>query len=139
MTKTPDDWARTQPLDPLATPTPPLGQARKRRTGLIVTLATIAALLAGGGTVLYLTTRTPAPDPMAQVTAACEEAVKQRLKAPATAKFSHVTTSPVGYAYQVKGDVDAENGFSALVRSKFTCAVHHDADGWQVGTVEVGD
>jgi hypothetical protein len=159
---TPPDWTREQPLDPPAyrgtdlppvppsspagpdqaadlTPPPPSRPAGRRPLVIGLSVAIAVALLAGGGTAIYLATRTPAPDPMAQVTAACEEAVKQRLKAPATARFSNVTTAPVGYAYRVNGDVDAENGFSALIRNRFTCVVHHDADGWQAGSVEVGD
>jgi hypothetical protein len=106
---------------------------------VIVGLVAGIVMLLAGGTVAYLALKPVPAGPQAQVIATCEEAVKQRLRAPATAKFSNVTTAPVGDAYRVNGDVDAENGFSALIRSQFTCMVHHDSDGWQAGGVEIGD
>lgn len=57
---------------------------------------------------------------------ACEAAVKAQLKAPATAKFSGENVSHGGTVYTVSGNVDAENGFSALVRNSFSCQVLYD-------------
>jgi len=55
---------------------------------------------------------------------ACQQAVTSQLKAPATAKFPalpvRVETDTPG-APEYVGSVDSENGFSALVRSRFTC------------------
>ncbi|WP_159599305.1 DUF2510 domain-containing protein [Agromyces humi] len=52
---------------------------------------------------------------------ACEDAVKQNLKAPATADFE---SSARGRSpWIVTGYVDADNAFGALVRSQYTCEV----------------
>jgi hypothetical protein len=57
-----------------------------------------------------------------QATEECEDSVKDRLKAPATAQFSEVETTPSGAeSYDVAGAVDSENSFGALIRSHFTC------------------
>lgn len=67
---------------------------------------------------------------------ACQEQfIPDRLKAPATAKYSGVTVSmpnarSYGDEYTVTGSVDSENSFSALVRSTFTCVVHSSGDQW---------
>jgi hypothetical protein len=59
--------------------------------------------------------------------AQCEELVTRQLKAPATARFessvvakqAEIRTTTEGYEWV--GWVDAQNGFGALVRTKFTC------------------
>jgi hypothetical protein len=56
----------------------------------------------------------------------CEKLVTDRLKAPATADFTGVTTyqDTVG-DYITKGAVDSENSFGANLRNTFTCTTHH--------------
>lgn len=58
-----------------------------------------------------------------------EEFVKKRLKAPGTAEFpktsekiNHIT-SLGGEKYMIDSWVDSQNGFGALIRSRFTCKV----------------
>jgi hypothetical protein len=53
---------------------------------------------------------------------ACEKAVAENLKAPATAKFSSQAGggNPI---WTVTGYVDAENSFGALIRSAYACEV----------------
>lgn len=53
--------------------------------------------------------------------AQCEAAIKDRLKAPSTAKFESSATGDV--TWTVIGTVDAENSFGAMVRSSFQCSV----------------
>lgn len=67
-----------------------------------------------------------------------QDAVKEELKAPSTAKFpwdyeSYVTDNGDG-TYTVTSYVDAENSFGAKIRSKFRCIVHNE-DGSGNGTV----
>lgn len=68
---------------------------------------------------------------------ACRDAVKGKLKAPATAKFSGETTTGSGQSgtYSVAGSVDSENSFGALIRSSFSCEVTFD--GGYPSTVQV--
>lgn len=59
----------------------------------------------------------------------CEEAVAERLKAPATAVFSNFTKEELdGRLTVVRGTVDSENGFGAMIRSSFKCHVLDDKD-----------
>lgn len=47
----------------------------------------------------------------------CEGEVKERLKAPSTAKFESNATG--GGPWTVTGTVDAENSFGAMIRSSY--------------------
>ena len=58
----------------------------------------------------------------------CKQAVKDRLKAPATAKFSSTKATLSGGSWTVTGAVDSENSFGALVRGNFTCQADHQVD-----------
>lgn len=60
---------------------------------------------------------------------ACRSWVKDQLKAPATAQFSGETgySSDTG-PWEIVGNVDAQNGFGALIRNIYTCSVHTDGD-----------
>lgn len=58
-----------------------------------------------------------------------EDFVKQRLKSPSTAKFprlfeknEHITDLGNG-EYQIKSWVDSQNGFGAMIRSKWSCKI----------------
>lgn len=58
---------------------------------------------------------------------ACEDWVRDQLKAPATAKFSGTTSTGSG-PWTVTGSVDAENSFGANLRNTWTCEVRLDGD-----------
>jgi hypothetical protein len=59
----------------------------------------------------------------------CEEAITNRLKAPATAEFSNFTKEELdGRLTAVRGTVDSENGFGAMIRSSFKCHVLDDKE-----------
>lgn len=59
----------------------------------------------------------------------CRESIKEKLKSPSTAKFSNYREIWFDvYAY----DVDSQNWFWAIVRSKFTC---HKTN-WNIVSVE---
>lgn len=63
---------------------------------------------------------------------ACKDAVKDRLKAPATAKFSNVDhTSAGAEAWTVTGDVDSENSFGANIRTSWKCEIRIDGSQWR--------
>lgn len=79
------------------------------------------------------------PDPGPDAERVCQDFVKKRLKAPATAKFSDVNHSGgVDGEYTVTGAVDSQNSFGALIRSDFTCTVKDDGDQWRLVTINVG-
>lgn len=55
---------------------------------------------------------------------ACQSWAKDQLKAPSTADFSNVdTTGPDSGPWVITGDVDAENGFGAKIRTGWICNV----------------
>lgn len=68
---------------------------------------------------------------------ACEGFMKQRLKAPATAKYSgwldSSTTPAVDGSTIVNAYVDAQNSFGALIRTRYLCRVSPDSGGnWRL-------
>ena len=81
----------------------------------------------------------PTPeDKQADAKRACQgKFIPDRLKAPATAKFSSVTVSGAAGSYTVAGAVDSQNAFGALVRASFTCSVHLDGDQWILDSASV--
>lgn len=65
----------------------------------------------------------------------CREFVKNRLRAPATAKFAGLSdTTSVKLddgSFLVRSYVDAQNGFGALIRTYYRCQVRPiDRDNW---------
>lgn len=63
---------------------------------------------------------------------ACQELVKDRLKSPASAKFSGLSHTGTGDEYTVTGSVDSQNSFGALMRSDFVCTVRANGDSWHL-------
>lgn len=52
----------------------------------------------------------------------CHHRVEDHLRAPSTAEFSGENATPLSSkSYTVTGNVDAENGFGAMLRSRWTC------------------
>lgn len=67
----------------------------------------------------------------------CEDFVKDRLKAPATAEFGNLGDEGVTWnagrgLYVVRDTVDAENSFGAKIRSDFVCKIKttDQGDSW---------
>jgi hypothetical protein len=69
---------------------------------------------------------------------ACENAVKNSLKAPSTAKFTGTQASATGSSYRVTGAVDAENSFGAALRNTFECSVTFSGDTATATVVRLG-
>ena len=113
----------TQPYQPSA-PAP-----KKSHTGLIIGLVAVGlAVLLAAGTGAYFVFFYNAESK--QAITECENSVKSMLRAPATAKFSNEAVDKSGAdGWDVTGYVDAENGFSALVRNQWDCYAHKNADG----------
>jgi len=64
-----------------------------------------------------------------------KEFVKDRLKAPRTAKWPWASTDQLvtylgNREYLVDAYVDAQNSFGALIRTYFTCRLRDDGDRW---------
>ena len=76
----------------------------------------------------------------------CKSFVKDRLKAPSTAKFRNFfqddgEVSVSGYGdgpYTVISSVDSQNGFGAQIRSSFTCTVTNTSgDSWHLDSISI--
>ncbi|MBA2952162.1 hypothetical protein GON03_19280 [Nocardioides sp. MAH-18] len=56
----------------------------------------------------------------------CQQFVEDRLKSPGTADFSsEVASENSDGSWTVRGDVDSENGFGALLRNSYECTVRY--------------
>ena len=61
----------------------------------------------------------------------CQEWVKDKLKAPSTAKFSETSSTGGPQSWSMTGAVDSENSFGAMVRAAWTCNIRLDGDTWR--------
>jgi hypothetical protein len=128
-----DTWTdHVQPLTP--PPSAPAKSSGKRV--LLLVLAIVAVIVIGGiaaGSSDSSGPSGPRSKSTAEITSdfqdVCRDFVKRQLKAPATAKFSSERTTGPALAANglgeatVTGMVDSENGFSALLRSSYTCVI----------------
>lgn len=126
----PDEAARLAAEWVLQRPKEPPKPTSNRKVLLIV-----AAVVLGGAAFLGSAygIASPTRDPARGAERACEQFIEARLKAPSTARFPRETVSKntVG-AYVVEGQVDAQNGFGAMIRMDYTCTVSPGDDGWEL-------
>lgn len=69
----------------------------------------------------------------------CEDFVKDRLKSPSSAEFSDAVTteSASDGSWTVRGIVDSENGFGAMLRNSYTCTVRFaGGDRWTLDSLD---
>lgn len=101
-------------------PTQPSSVSRK---GALIILGVALLGFAGCG-VLSLTGNddsTPGSDDASiHAEVACEDWVKERLKAPATAEFDDPVTTRTGDIYLVAGTVNSQNSFGALLPNRYS-------------------
>lgn len=73
----------------------------------------------------------------------CRDAVKLRLKAPASADFpgaGSATITHTGKNWFVSSYVDAQNGFGAQIRSEWTCtATHTGSNNFRINSVNISE
>lgn len=68
----------------------------------------------------------------------CQDAVRERLKAPSTAEFSGESyQAPQSHKRVVTGDVDAQNSYGAMLRSSWSCTLRRDGRDWYVDDVTI--
>lgn len=116
---------------PAAEPAPvPSGGRLVRALLTVVVLAGAAVVVSMAAMVFTSSASTPPPAPNGRdAFLICRTFVTDRLRAPKTAEFpssgdTGITIRPVGRdAFEVHAFVDSQNGFGALVRTRFTCTV----------------
>lgn len=123
---TPDPNANPNPSDTTPTPTK---QTNKAGGTAILIVFGLVVLCCVGVMIASMKGGDRAPNGY-DAEIACEKFVKDRLKAPSTAKFSNVQHTGGGGRWTVTGAVDAQNSFGAMIRSNFTCSVRLDGDTW---------
>ena len=63
----------------------------------------------------------------------CEDFVERQLKSPGSAEFSEEKVTGAHPEFTVKGAVDSENSFGALIRNNYTCTVTYKGnDNWNL-------
>lgn len=75
----------------------------------------------------------------------CQDFVKRRLRAPATAQFPNIYSADtrrqdLGQGrYRIEAYVDAQNGFGALIRNTFTCVINKtpNTDTWNLESLQI--
>lgn len=77
-------------------------------------------------------------DPKQGAIDACQDWVRDQLKAPSTAEFVNVDATDSDDPYIVTGDVDADNGFGAHVRTYWHCEATRVGDSY-TGAAELVD
>jgi hypothetical protein len=129
------------PVMDIDTPITPAPAPSRPRAGRILGIILGGILTLGGAAVGVglAVHHGSGPTPQQQAIAACETAVKAQLKSPATAGFSGETTSPAGSGYYVEGNVDAQNGFGALIRSHWTCSTTPATNGRWLGNATIDE
>lgn len=132
MTQPPIPEQPVVPISPAAPQVAPV--RRKRRWPWIAGSAAVLTVLAvlGGWYAAQ-------PNMADRAVQTCQNLVRDKLKAPATAQFVDVTfTDWQGGHWTVNGQVDAQNGFGALVRGPFSCELYTpDGREWAVNSLKV--
>lgn len=114
-------------------------------TSVIAFIALLAALGQFSGSSSSSTSSTPtARHSGVGAFVACQQFVKDRLRAPSTADFpsgsTRYTTEIGGGKYRVEAYVDSQNGFGAMLRSNFTCDVQWvEPDNWKLEALNIAD
>lgn len=67
----------------------------------------------------------------------CEGLVKEKLRAPSTAKFSQQDTAGSGTGWSSNGVVDAENAFGGTVSGRYTCSITFTGEDEYRGTANI--
>ena len=79
---------------------------------------------------VFATSTSASKDKVNNLKRLCEEgAIKTSLKSPSTAIFSNSSTTKLTKGvYKVSGNVDAQNGYGAMLRNRYTCIFSHSND-----------
>lgn len=65
----------------------------------------------------------------------CQDWVRDKLKAPATAEFTGTVGAPTSTGWSFTGQVDAENSFGGQVRAEWSCVIRSDGNLWRGSAV----
>lgn len=115
--------------DTIALTPKPMSLTGKAVLGCGGLVALIMVLIIGGCTVSMFTGGDKKNEPTEyDARYYCQEFVKDKLKAPSTAKFSDQTASGSGASWSSSGTVEAQNTFGGMVASRYSCTLSYNAD-----------
>jgi hypothetical protein len=104
------------------------------RASLLLIVALVAALALAAGVYVYF--QPPPDDPLDQAILACQADIRDRLRSPKTAEFQPAAEWEVFDRHdgriELRGYVDAQNGFGALIRNDVRCDVEQSGAIWLV-------
>jgi hypothetical protein len=116
---------------------------QKRSLLPVVAAGLVAAILALGAVFAYVAFRPDTTNgtavgklsvPLSLMLPLCHEQAKRPARAPATVQFSGESEpreSPGTGWWQLDGLIDAQNGFGALIRNRYSCTSQRTPTGWQ--------
>ena len=105
------------------------------RVAVVLVGLLVAGLIYGAGRSAY-----EAVTVKGDVRESCEEYVSSSLRSPGSAEFLEPEIEARGeFGYDVTGEVDAENGFGALLRLDYTCQVNKVGDSWLLIDLQVDE
>lgn len=104
---------------------------------ILVSVAAFGGLLVAGVCALADRAPTQARQPSnVEAFTICKQLMQQRMRAPATSSFAAYPESTVRREsgdYVVLSHVDSQNGFGALIRTRYTCTVRpNGAERWSL-------
>ncbi len=109
-------------------PVTPTGDATGMGKGCLWLVGVFAAILIGGWIWAAVFPEDDRGTDLGAIDA-CHQAVKERLKSPASAKFSNDRAAETAEGqWTVTGAVDSENSFGAMIRGTYSCQARYDGD-----------
>jgi hypothetical protein len=109
-------------------------EKKNNRAGMWIAVGIIALVGGCGALLSQAGSDEPSADDLRfDARRVCHDFIDKRLKSPASSDFeetSDMDVTSVGDTYTVRGKVDAQNGFGAMIRSDYTCTVRSIGDRW---------
>lgn len=114
----------------------PMSSTSKITLGCIWSAVILFVLLLGGCVALMSGAGDDDPDKY-DARVSCHTLVKEKLMAPATAKFSNEVESGSGSSWTASGTVEAQNSFGGTVGHSYRCTIDFNSDDSYTGTATV--
>jgi hypothetical protein len=114
----------------------PMSTGGKVGMGCAAAVVLVFVLLLGGCVALMNGAGDKEPDGVdARVN--CQTLVKEKLKAPSTAKFSNETETGSGKSWTASGTVESQNSFGGMVANSYSCTIRFTGDDSYTGTAAI--
>lgn len=106
----------------------PMNGTQRGLVGCFAIFALLFVLLIGGCTIGMMNGGDKKDEPTAyDAKYYCQKFVKDKLKAPSTAKFSNQVANGAGRSWTSSGTVESQNSFGGMVATRYSCTLTHNA------------